>query len=203
MKITREGRGLRGGNVMSNNADEQDLFKQAMGDVKPLKTCASTLWLQASPNKVRQVTDPQLDNPLTTGLLDIVPLTTPLEYKAEGIQQGVLDKLVQGKYPPQATLNLIRHTVEQCRQALYLFMLQSSQDGLRNVLIVHGKGRDDAAHANIVRSYLMRWLPQFEEVQAFCCARSQDGGTGACYVGLRKNEQARLENRERHAKRNR
>ncbi|WP_455814787.1 DNA endonuclease SmrA [Pseudomonas graminis] len=188
---------------MGNNAEEQDLFKLAMGDVKPLKTCASTLWLQASPNKVRQVIDPQLDNPLTIGLLDIVPLTTPLEYKAEGIQQGVLDKLVQGKYSPQATLNLIRHTVEQCRQALYLFMLQSAQDGLRNVLIVHGKGRDDASHANIVRSYLMRWLPQFEEVQAFCCARSQDGGTGACYVGLRKNEQARLENRERHAKRSR
>ncbi|WP_212814462.1 DNA endonuclease SmrA [Erwinia rhapontici] len=188
---------------MSNNADELELFKQAMGDVKPLKACSSTLWLPSSQNKVRQVLDPQLDNPLTTGLLDIVPLTTPLEYKAEGIQQGVLDKLFQGKYPPQATLNFIRYTVEQCRQALYLFMLQCVQDGLRNVLIVHGKGRDDASHANIVRSYLMRWLPQFEDVQAFCCARSQDGGTGACYVGLRKNEQARLENRERHAKRSR
>lgn len=188
---------------MSDNADELELFKQAMGDVKPLKACSSTLWLPSSQNKVRQVLDPQLDNPLTTGLLDIVPLTTPLEYKAEGIQQGVLDKLFQGKYPPQATLNLIRYTVEQCRQALYLFMLQCVKDGLRNVLIVHGKGRDDGSHANIVRSYLMRWLPQFEDVQAFCCARSQDGGTGACYVGLRKNEQARLENRERHAKRSR
>lgn len=194
---------MTGGNVMSNDADEQDLFKQAMGEVKPLKTSSPTLWLPASHNKVRQVIDPQLDNPLTTGLLDIVPLISPLEYKAEGIQQGVLDKLVQGKYPPQATLNLIRHTVEQCRQALYLFMLQSVQDGLRNVLIVHGKGRNDASHANIVRSYLLRWLPQFADVQAFCCARSHDGGTGACYVGLRKNERTRLENRERHAKRSR
>ncbi|MTD25991.1 DNA endonuclease SmrA [Erwinia sorbitola] len=185
------------------NADEQDLFKHAMEDVKPLKTCAATLWLKTPPARRDVVTDPQLDNPLTTGLLDIVPLTVPLEYKAEGIQQGVLDKLSQGKYPPQATLNLLRHTVEQCRQALYLFMLQSTKYGLRNVLIVHGKGRDDASHANIVRSYLMRWLPQFDDVQAFCAARPQDGGSGACYVGLRKNEQARLENRERHAKHSR
>lgn len=188
---------------MNINHNEQDLFKHAMEDVKPLKECASTLWLKPPVAKGPVQTDPQLDNPLTSGLLDIVPLTQPLEFKVEGIQQGVLDKLLQGKYPPQATLNLLRHSVEQCRQSLYLFIVQCTQDGLRNVLIVHGKGRDDASHANIVRSYLMRWLPQFEEVQAFCSARPQDGGSGACYVALRKNEQARQENRERHAKRSR
>jgi len=188
---------------MTIKLDEQSLFLQAMEDVRPLKDCDSTLWLKPPTSKTAVSTDIQWDNPLTTGLLDIVPLTVPLEFRAEGIQQGVLDKLSQGKYPPEATLNLLRHSVEQCRQSLYLFIRQTSHEGLRNLLIVHGKGRDDRSHANVIRSYLMRWLPQFEEVQAFCCAAPQVGGSGACYVGLRKNEQARQENRERHAKRSR
>jgi DNA-nicking Smr family endonuclease len=188
---------------MAINLEEQMLFQQAMEDVKRLKNDDIALRLKKPAVRTPDSVDAQADNPLTSGLLDIVPLTTPLEFKADGIQQGVLDKLYQGKYPPQATLNLIRHSVEQCRQTLYLFMLQATRDGLRNLLIVHGKGRDDRSHANIVRSYLMRWLPQFDEVQAFCCARAKDGGEGACYVALRKNDQARLENRERHAKRSR
>ncbi|HCW48188.1 MAG TPA: DNA endonuclease SmrA, partial [Erwiniaceae bacterium] len=52
-------------------------------------------------------------------------------------------------------------------------------------------------------SYLARWLQQFEDVQAFCIAQPQHGGSGAIYVGMRKTEKARLDNRERHAKRSR
>nr|CBX80692.1 UPF0115 protein VV1_1979 [Erwinia amylovora ATCC BAA-2158] len=183
--------------------NEQNLFKAAMEDVKPLKNCADTLWLKEPVARMPRVQDCQWDNPFTCGLLDVIPLSSPLEYKAEGIQQGVVDKLCQGKYPAGATLNLIRLPVEQCRQSLYLFLLQAANDNLRNVLIIHGKGRNEESHANIIRSYLMRWLPQFAEVQAFCSARERDGGSGACYVGLRKSESARLDNRERHAKRSR
>jgi len=80
---------------------------------------------------------------------------------------------------------------------------QARQDGLRNLLIIHGKGRDDNAHANIIRSYLARWLTEFDDVQAFCVAQPRHGGNGACYVSLRKSAEAKQENWERHAKRSR
>lgn len=187
------------------NLKDEDLFKEAMEDVTPLKNCANIHWLKSPSTKSPRafVDNAQLDNPLTSGFLNIIPRTEPLEYKAEGIQQGVLDKLRLGKYPFDASLNLLGHPVETCRQSLYTFMLQAQQFNFRNLLIIHGKGREDDAHANIVRSYLARWLPQFEQVQAFCSAQSHHGGSGACYVGLKKSEQARLENRERHAKRSR
>ncbi|MDU4095589.1 MAG: Smr/MutS family protein, partial [Pantoea sp.] len=86
---------------------------------------------------------------------------------------------------------------------VFAFMMEARKDNLRNLLIVHGKGREDESHANIVRSYLARWLQQFDDVQAFCIAQPQHGGSGAIYVGMRKTEQARLDNRERHAKRSR
>lgn len=187
------------------NLDDESLFRDAMGDVTPLKDCASTQWLRAPSTKAPRSSQPEdrPENFLTRGFLDIIPLTQPLEFKAEGIQQGVVDKLRLGKYSLDASLNLLRQPVETCRQSLFSFMLEARKQGLRNVLIIHGKGRDDESHANIVRSYVARWLQQFEDVQAFCMAQPQHGGAGALYVGLRKTEQARLDNRERHAKRSR
>lgn len=187
------------------NLDDKNLFRDAMDDVTPLKDRASTHWLKSPATKTpRQPEKPaEQENFLTRGYLDIIPLNTPLEFKADGIQQGVLDKLRQGKYPLDASLNLLRQPVEACRQSLFNFMQQAQKAGLRNLLIIHGKGRNDESHANIVRSYLARWLMQFDNVQTYCVAQMQHGGAGALYVGLKKTDKARLDNRERHAKRSR
>lgn len=184
------------------NSDDKALFLDAMEDVTPLKHPAQ--WLKPVASRPQPQRDTlQLDNFLTVGFLDIVPLAEPLLFKREGLQSGVLDKLRHGKYDRQASLSLRQQPVEQCRQQLFAFIQHACGDGLRNLLIVHGKGRDDTSHANIVRSYLARWLPEFDSVQAFCSALPQHGGSGACYVSLKKSAAARLENRERHAKHSR
>lgn len=186
------------------NPDDKSLFLDAMEDVRPLKRCADVHWQRTpNPRAQQRIDTLQLDNFLTTGFLDIIPLGTPLVFKREGLQNGVLDKLRQGKYSQQASLNLLRQPVEQCRQMLFRFMHQARLDGLRNVLIIHGKGREDGSHPNIVRSYLARWLTEFDDVQAFCAALPHHGGNGACYVALRKSAQAKQDNWERHAKRSR
>lgn len=126
------------------NLDDASLFLDAMGDVQPLKSHTDVHW-----QPMRNLRTParidtlQLDNFLSTGFLDIVPLSVPLEFRREGLQNGVTDKLRNGKYPQQASLNLIRQPVEICRQMLFSFILQAQQEGLRNVLVIHGKGRDD------------------------------------------------------------
>lgn len=183
---------------------EKSLFLEEMAGVTPLENGEKTLWLKPQKEQISRRPDlSQLDNFLTTDFLEIVPLTEPLEFKREGIQQGVLSKLRLGKYSQQASLNLLRQPVEQCRQMLFAFLQEAQRQNLRNLLIIHGKGRDDRAHPNIVRSFLARWLTQFEEVQAFCCALPQHGGSGACYVALQKSPDARQANWEQHAKRSR
>ncbi|NCB61926.1 MAG: DNA endonuclease SmrA, partial [Gammaproteobacteria bacterium] len=150
------------------NLDDKSLFLDAMEDVQPLKQCHDVHWQPARNTRARQQIDTlQLDNFLTTGFLDIVPLATPLEFKREGLQTGVLDKLRLGKYSQQASLNLLHQPVEKCRQSLFAFIHQAQKENLRNVLIIHGKGKEDNSHANIIRSYLARWLTEFDEVQAF------------------------------------
>ncbi|MGI3107679.1 DNA endonuclease SmrA [Dickeya fangzhongdai] len=187
------------------DTDEKTLFLNAMDDVKPLKPSATVVHLKPAPSKavLSRLEEPDLDNFLITGFLDLFPCEVPLEFTREGIQQGVVDKLRQGKYPLDASLNLLRQPVETCRQNLFAFMLQAQRDNLRNLLIIHGKGRHEKSHANVVRNYLFRWLQQFDSVQAFCTAQPFHGGAGACYVSLRKSDQARQDNRERHAKRSR
>lgn len=187
------------------NLEDWDLFKSAMENVTPLKDCANIQWLASRSVRSQRhlLSEQQLDNPLTSNYLTVIPKETPLAFRVEGIQQGVIDKLRLGKYPLDATLNLLRQPIETCRQTLYSFMLDAEQRNYRNILIIHGKGREDDSHANIIRSYLDRWLRQFERVQAYCSAQPHHGGSGACYVGLKKSEQARLENRERYAKRSR
>lgn len=190
---------------MSN--EDKDFFEQAMADVIPLSAARQTLYLKPQdPVDKRMRRDAQalqLENFLSTAFLDIIPCDTPLAYKGEGIQQGVLDKLRNGRYPPQASLNLLRQSVESCRQALFRFIVQAEKDNLRSLLIVHGRGREDQSHPNIIRSYVAKWLGQFEQVQAFCRALPRDGGAGACYVTLRKSAEAKADNFERHAKRSR
>lgn len=186
------------------NPEEKSLFLDAVGDVQPLRHKSDIHWQPCRNTRpARKLDTLQLDNIFSTGFLEVVPLATPLSFRREGLQQGVIDKLRLGKYDQQASLNLLRQPVEQCRQMLFAFLVQAQQDRLRNVLIIHGKGRDERAHANIVRSYLARWLTEFEDVQAFCSALPHHGGSGACYVALKKSAEAKQDNWERHAKRSR
>ncbi|MFI8416674.1 DNA endonuclease SmrA [Serratia sp. NPDC078593] len=187
--------------------EDKGFFEQAMADVTPLSGRQQTLYLKPddqrdkSARRAAQVL--QLENILCTDLLTIVPRDVPLEFKREGIQQGVLDKLRHGRYAPQASLNLLKRPIEICRQELFRFIVTAEKANLRSLLIVHGRGREDESHANIVRSYVAKWLVQLEQVQAFCRALPYDGGDGACYVTLRKSAQAKADNFERHAKRSR
>ena len=122
------------------NLDDKSLFLDAMEDVQPLKRATDVHWHPTRNQRAPQRIDTlQLDNFLTTGFLDIIPLSQPLEFRREGLQHGVLDKLRSGKYPQQASLNLLRQPVEECRKMMFSFIQQALADGLRNVLIIHGK----------------------------------------------------------------
>lgn len=108
------------------NLDDKSLFLDAMEDVQPLKRATDVHWHPTRNQRAPQRIDTlQLDNFLTTGFLDIIPLSRPLEFRREGLQHGVLDKLRSGKYPQQASLNLLRQPVEECRKMMFSFIQQA------------------------------------------------------------------------------
>ncbi|MGJ8513249.1 DNA endonuclease SmrA [Carnimonas bestiolae] len=138
------------------------------------------------------------DNFLSDEFVELVAADEPLRYRRDGIQRGLLDKLAHGGYLVESQLNVQRRPLSDVRRELFGFIRDAQAHQLRSLLIIHGRGRRDDSHATIVRSYMAKWLAQFECVQAFCSAAPRLGGLGATQIVLSKSEAARHHTRERH-----
>lgn len=185
--------------------DSDDLFLQEMADVKPLqveKKVAlkreqdSELARRARREAATQSTDRD-GNHLSSDYIELLDPFYPLDFKRSGVQHGVFRKLKQGKYPQEARLDLHRMTVEKARQEVFGFIKESLRYDLRSLLVVHGKGSHGQSDEALLKSYVNLWLPDLDEVQAFCSAQPQHGGLGAAYVLLAKSERKKQQNRDR------
>ena len=189
--------------------DEDDLaFSQMVDGVKQLslEPRAVRKSQEASKDTLKRrreaaTASTQLDKGLSTEFA--VPLTSidELSYQKPGVQHGVFKKLRLGQYPAEATLDLHRRTVEQARQDVLQCIDESMRYGLRSILINHGKAHHGPDKVAMIKSYVNAWLPQLEPVLAFHSAKPHHGGTGACYVLLKKGVKQKQETAERLAKR--
>jgi len=189
---------------------EDDSFMSLMGDVKPLKgnndkIITTKAQIDADKAKARREAaearskaDP---NFLTIEQVELVDPDDLLEYKKDGVQDGVYKNLRLGKYDIHSVLNLHGLSVTEARQKLFQFIEDCQQADLRSLLIQHGKGVKNQPHQAVIKSYVNKWLRQFEQVLAFHSAQAFHGGSGAVYVLLKKSEKARMQNKERHQKR--
>lgn len=183
------------------------LFQQMMGDVKTINHDTVEL------KKAHQVTEAQLakreeavslaDHDPDALSIDHAPMLKPdsmLEFKRDGVQDGVYRKLRLGKYPIQARLDLHRKTLKEARSEVIQFIRQCMAMDIRTLLIVHGRGERSNPPA-LMKSFVSHWLTQISEVQCAHSAQRLHGGTGAVYALLRKSAEKKAENRERHQKR--
>lgn len=191
---------------------DSDIFQEALGelgDVKPLAqerrvalkkdSPASPLGQRARREAAVEESAREL-NPLSGEGVDPVEPHDPLEFKRDGVQNGVYRNLRLGKYRVDARLDLHRHTVEMARRAVLEFVRDCMEADVRCALITHGKGEGRKQPA-LLKSCVNTWLPQLREVLAFHSAQKQHGGLGATYVLLRKSDRKRQDNLERHQRR--
>ncbi|OZG72606.1 DNA endonuclease SmrA [Hahella sp. CCB-MM4] len=177
-----------------------------MSDVKPLAPHN-----QADVKKSREETPGQIarrQSAIRHKLLDLNFLATDehiellksndvLEYKKDGVQHGVYRKLRLGQYQIEARLDLHRKTVDEARREVFQFIKDCLKYGLRTVMILHGKGDRNQNQEAVIKTYVNKWLPEFDEVLAFHTAQKHHGGTGAVYILLRKSDEEKQNNRER------
>ena len=184
------------------------VFQEAMDGVAPLKEgerkAVARPRAQPTVGQLRRRRDAVAKgreendrNPLTFGEIERVNPFDVLAWKKDGVQPRVFRRLAQGKYPIEATLDLHQRTVKEARGDVFRFIRSSSRNGLRSVVIVHGRGdkSDDPAK---LKSYVAHWLVQLADVIGFHSAPRRDGGTGATFVLIRKSPSQKEENRERH-----
>lgn len=120
-----------------------------------------------------------------------------------GLDGSTADKLKRGKIDPQANLDLHGLNQAQAHSRLTTFIKRCSDNGLRCVLVVTGKGapsgaREDSTRrleltgrskSGVLKEMVPRWLHE-GDVRAMVAgsqsAHAKHGGAGALYVYLRR-----------------
>tara|TARA_R110000772_G_scaffold64210_1_gene143624 strand:+ start:15007 stop:15687 length:681 start_codon:yes stop_codon:yes gene_type:complete len=187
--------------------EEEQLFAQEMSGVKRLELDARVALKKQGVDNIniaarREAATARSErrNFLSTGDIELLDPYHILEFKREGVQHGVFRRLKQGKYRIEASLDLHKMTVEQARLEVFEFIREAMKLDLRAVIIVHGRGHNSSSKGAVLKSYVNRWLPEMEEIQAYCSAQPQHGGAGAVYIMLRKSETKKQENRDRFSR---
>jgi len=121
--------------------------------------------------------------------LDVTFSDEYIEGAVKGFSRRLMKKLKRGELPVQDHIDLHGLTKQGAEAAVRDFVYRSHRDGLRCILIVHGRGLNSPDSFPVLKEGLPRWLGRGKTgklVLAFSTARPYDGGTGATYVLLRK-----------------
>lgn len=163
-----------------------DLFREMVGDVKPIEQSFAEIEAEKPPPRARQ--QEQDDKQVLVDMLsdhhEHIETGEELSYHQPGLQKNVLRKLRRGQYRIEAETDLHGHRTEEARKALVEFLHEAMEHNYRCIRIIHGKGTF-RKEGPVLKPLLNSWLRQRSEVLAFCSARPQDGGTGAVYVLLK------------------
>lgn len=174
---------------MDTRKDEKSAFREAMRDVKPLKTQDRVAQERARPAAVarhsRAARLAVLDESLNGTLREAPDGET--EFCRAGIGEQTLRRLRAGRYSIAAEIDLHGMTRGEAREALKTFVAESAQHGLGCVRVVHGKGSRSGPDGPVLKHAVHEWLARFKDVLAFASARPRHGGTGAVYVLLRRS----------------
>ena len=160
-------------------------FKKAVADVKPLKRHKRVAHKAPAPAPVPHqrrrdeaaALAESLSGPLSAD--DALETGEELSYLRDGMARETLRKLRRGHWSVQDGIDLHGMTRDQAWTVVVEFLEHCVVHGLRCVRIVHGKG------LGILKARLRKWLPQREEVLAYCQAPASDGGSGALLVLLK------------------
>ena len=110
-----------------------------------------------------------------------------------GVQLRLIKRMKAGHLGWDAGLDLHGFSTDHAREELYQFMQSCQRQGLRSLIIIHGKAYTEPGKPALLKTYVTDWLRQMDSVLAFCSAQPQDGGSGALYVLLkRQRDQTRL-----------
>ena len=185
---------------IKGETDEDSLFQKAMADVNPLSAGSSKKVPLQPPGRQypRFLAIEEIE--AYTVLVDLVAGEGPFELSSSdeyidgavlGISPEVLKKLREGYFSYQDYLDLHGLNRQQAREEVRDFIMECFAARRRCVLIIAGRGLNSKDKEPVLKNNLITWFtraPLKRVVLAFASARSYDGGWGAFYVLLRKNE---------------
>ena len=171
--------------------DDLALFRQLMGDTRPLETD-----IRAPDYKPKPVPRARFRRRDEQAVLlesleaEIDEIETgageALHFHRASVGRRTMRKLARGNYSVQAEIDLHGMTVAEAKVALREFVNESLFRGHTCIRVIHGKGRGSGDRGPVLKGKVNNWLRRWQEVLAFVSTRQVHGGTGAVYVLLRK-----------------
>lgn len=161
-------------------------FHKAVEGTKPLKHDKIRLTPPTPKARKQQVRFDEDELNLNESL-DVDPVQGEefIDFKQNSISNKILRKLRKGQYNVDAVLDLHGMTVDKAKSAVHSFLQHCLHQGIRVVLIIHGKGHH--SKMPILKNKLNHWLREINAVLAFCSASPSHGSRGAMYVLLKRS----------------
>jgi len=174
--------------------DERLMYAEAMEGVRRIPRDKS-LVKRSAPARIRRIEraeDPRFlleEAVRDKRRINVANMPEYMEGFAEGTNPITLNKLKNGEFSVQETLDLHGFSIENARMAFEEFITDSIREGLHCVKIVHGRGLKSKT-APVLKENLKAWILRAMNrkwVTAFSSARMCDGGPGATYIILKKS----------------
>ena len=146
---------------------QEELFRQEMADVVPLAKddrsrvggippalFARRPLIDSEAEALAELSD------LVSGKkgFDITDTDEYIEGTIVGLDLRLVRKLRQGDFPRQEHLDLHGLTIDLAQAEVEQFLTNAVRDGLRCILIVHGRGRNSAGQIPVLKDRLKFWL---------------------------------------------
>ncbi len=104
-------------------------------------------------------------------------------YENQNLKNAILRKQVLDM-PPQAKIDLHGMTISEATRALDIFFENSKRQGLKKILIVHGKGIHSKEEP-ILKKFVKRYLEQQKLAGESGHSKRTEGSTGSTWVILK------------------
>jgi len=169
--------------------NENDLFRQMMAGVKPLKADER---IQPEKPKISPHHKTKMpEDDFETRFAEFAHATAvapeeSLFFARTGLQQRTIKQLKRGDMAIEARLDLHGVTIAEAGVLLTEFLDAAQAQGCRCVIVIHGKGHRSEEGKPVLKTQVNHWLRESPAVLAFSSAQPRDGGAGAVYVLLKK-----------------
>ena len=165
--------------------EDAALFRAAVGEVNPL---AEQNRIAPRPAPRKYLPPPTVSAPtIPDNLSDFAADNAPDEFLVNGLSRMTLRKMRRGTWPIQDSLDLHGLNSDAARKLLQEFLHEATQQKLRCVLVIHGKGLNSQDGLAVLRMRTRHWLTQHPNVLGYCDAVPKQGGSGAALVLLKSN----------------
>tara|TARA_B100000795_G_scaffold121027_1_gene90092 strand:+ start:750 stop:1289 length:540 start_codon:yes stop_codon:yes gene_type:complete len=174
--------------------DEENLFKEAVRNVKPLKIKSKTIEAYSSEPKPKPIAKKFIEDEKKV-LLDSLSddyiyedgmLEDGLLFLRTGHSPDIIKKLKKGYWVVQGSIDLHGMVSQEAKSYIVDYIQDCKKRHTRCIRIIHGKGIGSKNKEPVLRNKVKNWLAQKDEVIAYAQAPKHDGGSGAVIVLLKE-----------------